>query len=152
MQGFLTEDTGFLRPDRTSPSPIRQRAAALNRQHIQPRYRKPLHPQQPRLPPPPDRSSWISLLPAWRCKGPGIPPGTSRLSRQTGSSVATAITAGAVAVSSPGDSPREMTQPSPKISVKSILIRGRTKRSSAIPTGKGYGTLNLYQAFLLMRE
>ena len=27
----------------------RQRAAALNRQHIQPRYRKPLHPQQPRL-------------------------------------------------------------------------------------------------------
>lgn len=90
----------------------RQRAAALNRQHIQPRYRKPLHPQQPRLHR--HRTDQAGFRRSRR-GGAGTRDSacTSRLSRRPVPPWPPPSPPEPWPVSSPGDSPREMTQPSP---------------------------------------
>ena len=90
-------------------------------------------------------------------QGPGLQPGNSAplsFTRRTGSSVAAAITAGAVAdlFSWGFTQGNDMTLTS--TSVRSILIRGAERKEAfRYPNRQwGYGTLDLYRAFLLMRE
>ena len=74
--------------------------------------------------------------------------------RRTGASVAAAITAGAVACLFSWDFTQGNDKTLTSSSVRSILIRGADRKEAfQYPNRQwGYGTLNLYQAFLLMRE
>ncbi len=190
IQGFLTEDTGFLRPDPditiTDPgnAPLLLTVSTYN--HVT----GSLYIHSSRGFTATGQIKPDFTAPGVEVQGPGIFPGTSRLSRQmdgvptsettaasgsavsnaireaaqlsaaisltrkTGSSIAAAITAGAVAClfSWGFTQGNDMTLTS--ISVKSILIRGAERKEAfRYPNRQwGYGTLNLYQAFLQMRE
>lgn len=154
MQGFLTEDTGFLRPDPditiTDPgnAPLLLTVSTYN--HVT----GSLYIHSSRGFTATGQIKPDFAAPGVEVQGPGIPPGTSRLSRQTGSSVATAITAGAVACLFSWGFIQGNDTTLTSISVKSILIRGAERKEAfRYPNRQwGYGTLNLYQAFLLMRE
>ena len=154
MQGFLTEDTGFLRPDPditiTDPgnAPLLLTVSTYN--HVT----GSLYIQSSRGFTATGQIKPDFAAPGVEVQGPGIPPGTSRLSRQTGSSVATAVTAGAVACLFSWGFTQGNDTTLTSISVKSILIRGAERKEAfRYPNRQwGYGTLNLYQAFLLMRE
>ena len=154
MQGFLTEDTGFLRPDPditiTDPgnAPLLLTVSTYN--HVT----GSLYIHSSRGFTATGQIKPDFAAPGVEVQGPGIPPGTSRLSRQTGSSVATAITAGAVACLFSWGFTQGNDTTLTSISVKSILIRGAERKEAfRYPNRQwGYGTLNLYQAFLLMRE
>ena len=154
MQGFLTEDTGFLRPDPditiTDPgnAPLLLTVSTYN--HVT----GSLYIHSSRGFTATGQIKPDFAAPGVEVQGPGIPPGTSRLSRQTGSSVATAITAGAVACLFSWGFTQGNDTTLTSISVKSILIRvAERKEAFRYPNRQwGYGTLNLYQAFLLMRE
>ena len=154
MQGFLTEDTGFLRPDPditiTDPgnAPLLLTVSTYN--HVT----GSLYIHSSRGFTATGQIKPDFAAPGVEVQGPGIPPGTSRLSRQTGSSVATAITAGAVACLFSWGFTQGNDTTLTRISVKSILIRGAERKEAfRYPNRQwGYGTLNLYQAFLLMRE
>lgn len=154
MQGFLTEDTGFLRPDPditiTDPgnAPLLLTVSTYN--HVT----GSLYIHSSRGFTATGQIKPDFAAPGVKVQGPGIPPGTSRLSRQTGSSVATAITAGAVACLFSWGFTQGNDTTLTSISVKSILIRGAERKEAfRYPNRQwGYGTLNLYQAFLLMRE
>ena len=154
MQGFLTEDTGFLRPDPditiTDPgnAPLLLTVSTYN--HVT----GILYIHSSRGFTATGQIKPDFAAPGVEVQGPGIPPGTSRLSRQTGSSVATAITAGAVACLFSWGFTQGNDTTLTGISVKSILIRGAERKEAfRYPNRQwGYGTLNLYQAFLLMRE
>ena len=154
MQGFLTEDTGFLRPDPditiTDPgnAPLLLTVSTYN--HVT----GSLYIHSSRGFTATGQIKPDFAAPGVEVQGPGIPPGTSRLSRQTGSSVATAITAGAVACLFSWGFTKGNDTTLTSISVKSILIRGAERKEAfRYPNRQwGYGTLNLYQAFLLMRE
>lgn len=154
MQGFLTEDTGFLRPDPditiTDPgnAPLLLTVSTYN--HVT----GSLYIHSSRGFTATGQIKPDFAAPGVEVQGPGISPGTSRLSRQTGSSVATAITAGAVACLFSWGFTQGNDTTLTSISVKSILIRGAERKEAfRYPNRQwGYGTLNLYQAFLLMRE
>ena len=154
IQGFLTEDTGFLRPDPditiTDPgnAPLLLTVSTYN--HVT----GSLYIHSSRGFTATGQIKPDFAAPGVEVQGPGIPPGTSRLSRQTGSSVATAITAGAVACLFSWGFTQGNDTTLTSISVKSILIRGAERKEAfRYPNRQwGYGTLNLYQAFLLMRE
>ena len=154
MQGFLTEDTGFLRPDPditiTDPgnAPLLLTVSTYN--HVT----GSLYIHSSRGFTATGQIKPDFAAPGVEVQGPGIPPGTSRLSRQTGFSVATAITAGAVACLFSWGFTQGNDITLTSISVKSILIRGAERKEAfRYPNRQwGYGTLNLYQAFLLMRE
>ena len=154
MQGFLTEDTGFLRPDPditiTDPgnAPLLLTVSTYN--HVT----GSLYIHSSRGFTATGQIKPDFAAPGVEVQGPGIPPGTSRLSRQTGSSVATAITAGAVACLFSWGFTQGNDTTLTSISVKSILIRGAERKEAfRYPNSQwGYGTLNLYRAFLLMRE
>lgn len=154
MQGFLTEDTGFLRPDPditiTDPgnAPLLLTVSTYN--HVT----GSLYIHSSRGFTATGQIKPDFAAPGVEVQGPGIPPGTSRLSRQTGSSVATAITAGAVACLFSWGFTQGNDTTLTSISVKSILIRGAERKEAfRYPNRQwGYGTLNLYQAFMLMRE
>ena len=154
MRGFLTEDTGFLRPDPditiTDPgnAPLLLTVSTYN--HVT----GSLYIHSSRGFTATGQIKPDFAAPGVEVQGPGIPPGTSRLSRQTGSSVATAITAGAVACLFSWGFTQGNDTTLTSISVKSILIRGAERKEAfRYPNRQwGYGTLNLYQAFLLMRE
>lgn len=154
MLGFLTEDTGFLRPDPditiTDPgnAPLLLTVSTYN--HVT----GSLYIHSSRGFTATGQIKPDFAAPGVEVQGPGIPPGTSRLSRQTGSSVATAITAGAVACLFSWGFTQGNDTTLTSISVKSILIRGAERKEAfRYPNRQwGYGTLNLYQAFLLMRE
>ena len=154
MQGFLTEDTGFLRPDPditiTDPgnAPLLLTVSTYN--HVT----GSLYIHSSRGFTATGQIKPDFAAPGVEVQGPGIPPGTSRLSRQTGSSVATAVTAGAVACLFSWGFTQGNDTTLTSISVKSILIRGAERKEAfRYPNRQwGYGTLNLYQAFLLMRE
>ena len=154
MRGFLTEDTGFLRPDPditiTDPgnAPLLLTVSTYN--HVT----GSLYIHSSRGFTATGQIKPDFAAPGVEVQGPGIPPGTSRLSRQTGSSVATAITAGAVACLFSWGFTQGNDITLTSISVKSILIRGAERKEAfRYPNRQwGYGTLNLYQAFLLMRE
>lgn len=154
MQGFLAEDTGFLRPDPditiTDPgnAPLILTVSTYN--HVT----GSLYIHSSRGFTATGQIKPDFAAPGVEVQGPGIPPGTSRLSRQTGSSVATAITAGAVACLFSWGFTQGNDTTLTSISVKSILIRGAERKEAfRYPNRQwGYGTLNLYQAFLLMRE
>ena len=154
MQGFLTEDTGFLRPDPditiTDPgnAPLLLTVSTYN--HVT----GSLYIHSSRGFTATGQIKPDFAAPGVEVQGPGIPPGTSRLSRQIGSSVATAITAGAVACLFSWGFTQGNDTTLTSISVKSILIRGAERKEAfRYPNRQwGYGTLNLYQAFLLMRE
>ena len=154
MQEFLTEDTGFLRPDPditiTDPgnAPLILTVSTYN--HVT----GSLYIHSSRGFTATGQIKPDFAAPGVEVQGPGIPPGTSRLSRQTGSSVATAITAGAVACLFSWGFTQGNDTTLTSISVKSILIRGAERKEAfRYPNRQwGYGTLNLYQAFLLMRE
>jgi len=154
MQGFLTEDTGFLRPDPditiTDPgnAPLLLTVSTYN--HVT----GSLYIHSSRGFTATGQIKPDFAAPGVEVQGPGIPPGTFRLSRQTGSSVATAITAGAVACLFSWGFTQGNDTTLTSISVKSILIRGAERKEAfRYPNRQwGYGTLNLYQAFLLMRE
>lgn len=154
MQGLLTEDTGFLRPDPditiTDPgnAPLLLTVSTYN--HVT----GSLYIHSSRGFTATGQIKPDFAAPGVEVQGPGIPPGTSRLSRQTGSSVATAITAGAVACLFSWGFTQGNDTTLTSISVKSILIRGAERKEAfRYPNRQwGYGTLNLYQAFLLMRE
>ena len=154
MQGFLTEDTGFLRPDPditiTDPgnAPLLLTVSTYN--HVT----GSLYIHSSRGFTATGQIKTDFAAHGVEVQGPGIPPGTSRLSRQTGSSVATAITAGAVACLFSWGFTQGNDTTLTSISVKSILIRGAERKEAfRYPNRQwGYGTLNLYQAFLLMRE
>jgi len=147
MQGFLTEDTGFLRPDPditiTDPgnAPLLLTVSTYN--HVT----GSLYIHSSRGFTATGQIKPDFAAPGVEVQGPGIPPGTSRLSRQTGSSVAVAC------LFSWGFTQGNDTTLT-SISVKSILIRGAERKEAfRYPNRQwGYGTLNLYQAFLLMRE
>ena len=154
MQGFLTEDTGFLRPDPditiTDPgnAPLLLTVSTYN--HVT----GSLYIHSSRGFTATGQIKPDFAAPGVEVQGPGIPPGTSRLSRQTGSSVATAITAGAVACLFSWGFTQGNDTTLTSISVKSILIPGAERKEAfRYPNSQwGYGTLNLYRAFLLMRE
>ena len=154
MQGFLTEDTGFLRPDPditiTDPgnAPLLLTVSTYN--HVT----GSLYIHSSRGFTATGQIKPDFAAPGVEVQGPGIPPGTSRLSRQTGSSVATAITAGAVACLFSWGFTQGNDTTLTSISVKSILIRGAERKEAfRYPNRQwGYGTLNLYRAFLLLRE
>ncbi len=150
MQGFLTEDTGFLRPDPditiTDPgnAPLLLTVGTYN--HI-------------------TGSLYIHSSRGFTATGqvkpdlaaPGVDvqgPGPLSLTRKTGSSIAAAITAGAVACIFSWGFTQENDMTLTSISVKSILIRGADRKEVfRYPNRQwGYGTLNLYRSFLLMRE
>ena len=157
MQEFLTEDTGFLRPDPditiTDPgnAPLLLTVSTYN--HVT----GSLYIHSSRGFTATGQIKPDLAAPGVEVQGPGLPPGTSRtisFTRKTGSSVAAAITAGAVAClfSWGFTQGNDMTLTS--ISVKSILIRGADRKEAfRYPNRQwGYGTLNLYRSFLLMRE
>ena len=154
MQGFLTEDTGFLRPDPditiTDPgnAPLLLTVSTYN--HVT----GSLYIHSSRGFTATGQIKPDFAAPGVEVQGPGIPPGTSRLSRQTGSSVATAVTAGAVACLFSWGFTQGNDTTLTSISVKSILIRGAERKEAfRYPNSQwGYGTLNLYRAFLQMRE
>lgn len=154
MQGFLTEDTGFLRPDPditiTDPGNAPLLLTVTTYNHVT----GSLYIHSSRGFTATGQIKPDFAAPGVEVQGPGIPPGTSRLSRQTGSSVATAITAGAVACLFSWGFTQGNDTTLTSISVKSILIRGAERKEAfRYPNRQwGYGTLNLYQAFLLMRE
>ncbi len=188
MQGFLTEDTGFLRPDPditiTDPgnAPLLLTVSTYNHVtgslyihssrgftaagQIKPDFAAPgVEVQGPGLPPAASSlPRQTGSTPASETTGSsGIsgslresapPSNTIPLTRKTGSSVAAAITAGAVAClfSWGFTQGNDMTLTS--ISVKSILIRGADRKEAfRYPNRQwGYGTLNLYRSFLLLRE
>ncbi len=150
MQGFLTEDTGFLRPDPditiTDPgnAPLLLTVGTYN--HI-------------------TGSLYIHSSRGFTATGqvkpdlaaPGVDvqgPGPLSLTQKTGSSIAAAITAGAVACIFSWGFTQENDMTLTSISVKSILIRGADRKEAfRYPNRQwGYGTLNLYRSFLLMRE
>ena len=174
MQGFLTEDTGFLRPDPditiTDPgnAPLLLTVSTYN--HVT----GSLYIHSSRGFTATGQIKPDLAAPGVNVQGPGILPGTSRLPRQTdsavreavppsssisltrktGSSIAAAITAGAVACLFSWGFTQGNDTTLTSISVKSILIRGAERKEAfRYPNRQwGYGTLNLYQAFLLMRE
>lgn len=190
MQGFLTEDTGFLRPDPditiTDPgnAPLLLTVSTYN--HVT----GSLYIHSSRGFTATGQIKPDFAAPGVEVQGPGIFPGTSRLSRQmggvptsettaasgsavsnaireaaqlsvaisltrkTGSSIAAAITAGAVACLFSWGFTQGNDTTLTSISVKSILIRGAERKEAfRYPNRQwGYGTLNLYQAFLLTRE
>ena len=174
MQGFLTEDTGFLRPDPditiTDPgnAPLLLTVSTYN--HVT----GSLYIHSSRGFTATGQIKPDLAAPGVNVQGPGILPGTSRLPRQTdsavreavppsssisltrktGSSIAAAITAGAVACLFSWGFTQGNDTTLTSISVKSILIRGAERKEAfRYPNSQwGYGTLNLYRAFLLMRE
>ena len=91
MQGFLTEDTGFLRPDPditiTDPgnAPLLLTVSTYN--HVT----GSLYIHSSRGFTATGQIKPDFAAPGVEVQGPGIPPGTSRLSRQTGSSVALSL-------------------------------------------------------------
>ena len=130
MQGFLTEDTGFLRPDPditiTDPgnAPLLLTVSTYN--HVT----GSLYIHSSRGFTATGQIKPDFAAPGVEVQGPGIPPGTSRLSRQTGSSVATAITAGAVACLFSWGFTQGNDTTLTSISVKSILIRGAERKEA----------------------
>ena len=174
MQGFLTEDTGFLRPDPditiTDPgnAPLLLTVSTYN--HVT----GILYIHSSRGFTATGQIKPDLAAPGVNVQGPGILPGTSRLPRQTdsavreavppsssisltrktGSSIAAAITAGAVACLFSWGFTQGNDTTLTSISVKSILIRGAERKEAfRYPNSQwGYGTLNLYRAFLQMRE
>ena len=171
MQEFLTEDTGFLRPDPditiTDPgnAPLILTVSTYN--HVT----GSLYTHSSRGFTATGQIKPDLAAPGVEVQGPGLPRQdgstfsgstreaisssvTSPLTRKTGSSVAAAITAGAVAslFSWGFTQGNDLTLTS--ISVKSILIRGADRKEAfRYPNRQwGYGTLNLYRAFLLLRE
>lgn len=82
----------------------------------------------------------------------GVP--TPTFTRRSGSSVAAAITAGAVADILSWSSAQGNNPPLTISSIKSLLIRGAGRIPAFNYPNRqwGYGTLNLYQSFLYMRE
>ena len=154
MQGFLTEDTGFLRPDPDITITDLGNAPLLLTVSTYNHVTGSLYIHSSRGFTATGQIKPDFAAPGVEVQGPGIPPGTSRLSRQTGSSVATAITAGAVACLFSWGFTQGNDTTLTSISVKSILIRGAERKEAfRYPNRQwGYGTLNLYQAFLLMRE
>ena len=174
MQGFLTEDTGFLRPDPditiTDPgnAPLLLTVSTYN--HVT----GSLYIHSSRGFTATGQIKPDLAAPGVNVQGPGILPGTSRLPRQTdsavreavppsssisltrktGSSIAAAITAGAVACLFSWGFTQGNDTTLTSISVKSILIRGAERKEAfRYPNSQwGHGTLNLYRAFLLMRE
>lgn len=90
--------------------------------------------------------------------GPGIPPAGGNdafpMIRRTGSSVAAAHVAGAVASLFTWGIVRGNNVAMSDTSVRAYLIRGADRNSSlSYPNREwGYGTLNLYQSFLRIRE
>lgn len=155
MQEFLTEDTGFLRPDPditiTDPgnAPLLLTISTYN--HVT----ESLYIHSSRGFTATGQIKPDLAAPGVEVQGPGLPrqdgstfsgstreaissSATSPLTRKTGSSVAAAIAAGAVAslFSWGFTQGNDLTLTS--ISVKSILIRGATeKKRSAIPTASG---------------
>ena len=174
MQGFLAEDTGFLRPDPditiTDPgnAPLLLTVSTYN--HVT----GILYIHSSRGFTATGQIKPDLAAPGVNVQGPGILPGTSRLpqqtnsgvreavppsspislTRKTGSSIAAAITAGAVACLFSWGFTQGNDTTLTSISVKSILIRGAERKDAfRYPNSQwGYGTLNLYQAFLQMRE
>ena len=95
--------------------------------------------------------------------GPGLAKASSQFSdedlslpmtRKTGTSIAAAHTAGAVADLLSWAGKNNMLAAFSPASVKSILIRGAARNPVYSYPSKewGFGTLNLYQSFLRMRE
>lgn len=167
MQEFLTEDTGFLRPDPditiTDPgnAPLLLTVSTYN--HVT----GSLYIHSSRGFTATGQIKPDFAAPGVEVQGPGIPPGTSGsvrgafppssavpLTRKTGSSAAAAITAGAVACLFSWGFTQGNDMTLTNISVKSILIRGAERKEAfRYPNRQwGYGTLDLYRAFLLMRE
>lgn len=181
MQEFLTEDTGFLRPDPditiTDPgnAPLLLTVSTYN--HVT----GSLYIHSSRGLTATGQIKPDLAAPGVEVQGPGLPPGTSglpapttgsgsassgfvresvspssqlSLTRKTGSSIAAAITAGAVACLFSWGFTQENDTTLTSISVKSILIRGAGRQEAfRYPNRQwGYGTLDLYRSFLLMRE
>lgn len=92
--------------------------------------------------------------PGVEVQGPALSSTASSFTRRTGSSVAAAITAGAVACLFSWGFTQGNDTTLTSISVKSILIRGAERKEAfRYPNRQwGYGTLNLYRSFLLLRE
>ncbi|WP_243107556.1 S8 family serine peptidase [Clostridium sp. OF09-36] len=149
----------FSAPIPISPSPIPAMPSASDHQYLQPCHRQSLHPQQPRL----HRYRQVKpdlAAPGVDVQGPALQSRGNTAStpvsftRRTGASVAAAITAGAVACLFSWDFTQGNDTSLTSSSVRSILIRGADRKEAfQYPNRQwGYGTLNLYQAFLLMRE
>ncbi|RHP49664.1 S8 family peptidase [Clostridium sp. AF32-12BH] len=142
-RGFTA--TGQIKPDLAAPG-VDVQGPALQRQASSP-------PEQ-RVPAGSfSRSSQLGRSPV-SDSGQASPPGQLSLTRRTGSSVAAALTAGAVACLFSWGFTQGNDATLTSISVKSILIRGADRKEAfQYPNRQwGYGTLNLYQSFLLMRE
>ena len=154
MQGFLTEDTGFLRPDPditiTDPgnAPLLLTVSTYN--HVS----GSLYIHSSRGFTATGQIKPDFAAPGVEVQGPGIPPGTSRLSRQTGSSVATAITAGAVACLFSWGFTQGNDTTLTSISVKSILIRGAERKEAfRYPNRQwGYGKMDVYHSLDTLRR
>ena len=180
LQNFLSGETGFLRPDPditlTDPgnAPLLLTVSTYN--HVT----DSIYIHSSRGFTSTGQIKPDLAAPGVDVQGPGLPPGNSGRTRQstaltsdtpgsssassgsaplsftrrTGSSVAAAITAGAVAdlFSWGFTQGNDMTLTS--TSVRSILIRGAERKEAfRYPNRQwGYGTLDLYRAFLLMRE
>ena len=160
MQGFLTEDTGFLRPDPditiTDPgnAPLLLTVSTYN--HVT----GSLYIHSSRGFTATGQVKPDLAAPGVDVQGPALQSRGNTAStpvsftRRTGSSVAAAITAGAVACLFSWDFTQGNDKTLTSSSVRSILIRGADRKEAfQYPNRQwGYGTLNLYQAFLLMRE
>ncbi|HIT65599.1 MAG TPA: S8 family peptidase [Candidatus Ventrimonas merdavium] len=159
MDGFVAKDTIFLRPDPdttiTDPGnalmPLT--VAAYDHRnnsiyiHSSRGYNR-LGLQKPDL-----------AAPGVEVQGPGLPPAAGILAepvltRRTGTSVAAAIAAGAMAGIFSWGFTEKNDESLTGTSVKALLIRGADRNPSfSYPNRQwGYGTLDLYQSFLRLRE
>ncbi len=156
MDGFLSKNTMFLRPDPdntiTDPGNASMPLTVSTYNH----GNNSIYIHSSRGYTPDGRIKPDLAAPGVEVQGPALTPlgADLRFTRRTGSSVAAALTAGAVADLFTWGVTNNNNQALSGAAIKSMLIRG-ANRSQAFtypnPTW-GFGTLNLYQAFLRIRE
>lgn len=150
LQEFLTEGTGFLRPDPDTTITDPGNAPLLLTTGTYNHVTGGLYIHSGRGFTATGQVKPDLTAPGVEVQGPGL----LSLTRKTGSSIAAAITAGAVACLFSWGFTQGNDTTLTSISVKSILIRGADRKDAfRYPNRQwGYGTLNLYRSFLLMRE
>lgn len=157
MHGFLSEDTIFLRPDPTTTTMDPGNAdmpltvAAYNHSN------NSIYIHSSRGYTPDGRIKPDLAAPGVDVQGPAVGNSTDgelRFTRRSGTSVAAAVTAGAIADIFTWGITNSHKIALSNTSITSMLIRGADRNPAfSYPNPIwGYGTLNLYQTFLRDRE
>lgn len=158
VQGFIREDTFFLRPDPdttiTEPANAALPLTVSTYNHLNNSIY--IHSSRGY-----GRNGFINpdlAAPGVNVYGPGLPPAgdtdTFPMTRRTGSSVAAAHVAGAIASLFTWGIVRGNNIAMSDASIRAYLIRGADRNPNLVYPNRewGFGTLNLYQTFIHIRE